>query len=204
MQFDLVFIIIRIMKKTLIILVLLFSSSVVADDISDFEIEGMSIGDNLLDFFSEEEVESHIRNEAYQYKKDKKFKTVQFYKFPFFKTYEYLVISYKTINSKNFEIGSVSGGIIFNDFQKCILKQDEIIEEFSSLFPGINKDNKEIFDHQSDPSGKSKVSSISQVINGGDITIQCFDFSEEMNWQDSLQVTIGTEDVRIWFSNRID
>ena len=37
------------MKKTLIILVLLFSSSVIAEDISDFEIEGMSIGDSLLD-----------------------------------------------------------------------------------------------------------------------------------------------------------
>ena len=44
------------MKKTLIILVLLFSSSVVAEDISDFEIEGMSIGDSLLDYFSEEEI----------------------------------------------------------------------------------------------------------------------------------------------------
>ena len=186
------------MKTLLTLFVLLFSSAVVAEDISDFEIEGMSVGDNLLDFFLEEEVESHIRNEAYQYKKDKKFKTVQFYKFPFFKTYEYLVISYKTINSKNFEIGSVSGGIIFNDFQKCILKQDEIIEEFSSLFPGINKDNKEIFDHQSDPSGKSKVSSISQVINGGDITIQCFDFSEEMNWQDNLRVFLNSDEFNKW------
>ena len=41
------------MKKTLIILVLLFSSSVVADDISDFEIEGMSIGDSALDYYGE-------------------------------------------------------------------------------------------------------------------------------------------------------
>ena len=186
------------MKTLLTLFVLFFSSSVFADDISDFEIEGMSIGDNLLDFFLEEEVESHIRNEAYQYKKDKKFKTVQFYKFPFFKTYEFLVISYKTINSKNFEIGSVSGGIIFNDFQKCILKQDEIIEEFSSLFPGINKDNKKIFDHQSDPSGKSKVSSISQVINGGDIAIQCFDFSEEIDWQDNLRVFLSSDEFNKW------
>ena len=44
------------MKKTLIILVLLFSSSVVAEDISDFEIEGISIGDNLLDYLSKDEI----------------------------------------------------------------------------------------------------------------------------------------------------
>ena len=41
------------MKKTLILLVLLFSSSVFAEDISDFQIEGMSIGDSLLDYVSE-------------------------------------------------------------------------------------------------------------------------------------------------------
>ena len=32
-----------------------------ADDISDFQIEGMSLGDSLLDYFSEEEIkESHV------------------------------------------------------------------------------------------------------------------------------------------------
>ena len=52
------------MKKTLIILVLLFSSSVFADDISDFEIEGMSIGDSLLDYMSEEEILKEIEEES--------------------------------------------------------------------------------------------------------------------------------------------
>ena len=44
------------MKTFLTLFVLLFSSSVVAEDISDFEIEGMSIGDSLLDYFSKEEI----------------------------------------------------------------------------------------------------------------------------------------------------
>ena len=35
-----------------------FSSSVVADDISDFQIDGMSIGDSLLDFYSFSEIQS--------------------------------------------------------------------------------------------------------------------------------------------------
>jgi hypothetical protein len=33
---------------------------VVADDISDFEIEGISIGDSLLDYISEEKIKSEI------------------------------------------------------------------------------------------------------------------------------------------------
>ena len=44
------------MKTLLTLFVLLFSSSVLAEDISDFEIEGISIGDSLLDYMSEEEI----------------------------------------------------------------------------------------------------------------------------------------------------
>ena len=38
------------MKTFFTLFVLLFSTSVLADDISDFQIEGMSVGDSLLDF----------------------------------------------------------------------------------------------------------------------------------------------------------
>ena len=50
------------MKNILIILVLLFSSSVLAKDISDFQIEGMSIGDSLLDFISSEKINEKINS----------------------------------------------------------------------------------------------------------------------------------------------
>ena len=46
------------MNKFLLILILIFSfqSWTKADDISDFQIEGMSIGDSALDYFSEKEI----------------------------------------------------------------------------------------------------------------------------------------------------
>ena len=50
------------MKILLTLFVLLFSSSMFAEDISDFQIEGMSIGDTLLDYFNEEEINSFERN----------------------------------------------------------------------------------------------------------------------------------------------
>ena len=49
-----------IMKKLLILLFFLSSTSVFADDISDFEIEGISIGDSLLDYMTEEEILKQI------------------------------------------------------------------------------------------------------------------------------------------------
>jgi len=48
------------MKTLLTLFVLLFSSSVVAEDISDFQIEGMSIGDSLLDYFKEEDIQKGL------------------------------------------------------------------------------------------------------------------------------------------------
>ena len=59
------------MKKLLatLILILMFQTPSQADDISDFQIEGMSIGDSALDFFSEDELKN-ARVESY---KDKKF-----------------------------------------------------------------------------------------------------------------------------------
>ena len=55
------------MRVFIILLVLIFSlqSLTKADDISDFEIEGMSIGDSLLDFFSEDEILKSIRPNQY-------------------------------------------------------------------------------------------------------------------------------------------
>ena len=47
------------MKTLLTLFVLLFSSSLYADDISDFEIEGMSIGDSLLDYFDEKKLDTN-------------------------------------------------------------------------------------------------------------------------------------------------
>ena len=44
------------MKIFLTLFVLFFSSSVLSEDISDFQIEGMSLGDSLLDYMSEEKI----------------------------------------------------------------------------------------------------------------------------------------------------
>ena len=44
------------MKTLITFFVLFFSSLVLSEDISDFHIEGISIGDSLLDYFSEEKI----------------------------------------------------------------------------------------------------------------------------------------------------
>ena len=63
-----------VMRIFIAALVLIFSlqSWSKADDIRDFEIEGMSIGDSLLDYLSEEEIKSN-KKFLYNSKKEVKF-----------------------------------------------------------------------------------------------------------------------------------
>ena len=59
------------MKKLLVILALgffLITPSSQADDIRDFQIEGMSIGDSALDFFSVGEIETSKKDYYEDYK----------------------------------------------------------------------------------------------------------------------------------------
>ena len=48
----------------ILVLVLLLNSNAYANNIEDFELEGVSIGNSLLDYFSEEEI---INNSKYIY-----------------------------------------------------------------------------------------------------------------------------------------
>ena len=80
------------MKKLLVLLFSIFllsSPSVFADDISDFQIEGMSIGDSLLDYMTEEEIlkEIEITKNDYNYLEEPN-KYVEVYLFKNLKRYE--------------------------------------------------------------------------------------------------------------------
>ena len=96
------------MKKlsTYLFLVLFsFSASSFADDIRDFEIEGVTIGDSLLDYMSEEEIKENV---GFVYE-NKKF-TVSFYN-KSSETYDSVGITYKS-KDKTYKIHSVTGLIV--------------------------------------------------------------------------------------------
>ena len=74
-----------LMKKLslYIFLVLMWCNVGFADDIRDFEIEGISIGDSLLDYYSEEEIKNNINH----YYNNKTYTPVEI-KSTFFTTYK--------------------------------------------------------------------------------------------------------------------
>ncbi len=67
------------MRIFLTVLILIFGlqSWTQADDIRDFEIEVISIGDSLLDFYSEKEIKQNIQVNYFSRIKDKTFITTE-------------------------------------------------------------------------------------------------------------------------------
>ena len=120
------------MKKlsTYLFLILFsFSAPSFADDIRDFQIEGMSVGDSLLDFMTENEIEMNKMN--YEAEQGIKFYTINYTGKK--ETYKIVEITLKK-NDKKYEIYTVRGGFFIDDLTECKDKKNKIVKEIKSLF----------------------------------------------------------------------
>ena len=177
-----------------------FSAPSFADDIRDFQIEGMSIGDSLLDYFSEDEIKNNIIKDYYKYKSNKKFITVEFNELSFFKTYKDGVqIDLK--NEKKYEIYGLSGHIWYKEnIDDCYEKQNEIDKELSKIFKEAKREHVSKIKHPADESGKSNVTYITYWFKSGDYaSIDCTDWSSKMKpREDNLGVSFVTKEFNDW------
>ena len=203
------------MKKLLILLFSLFflsSPSVFADDISDFQIEGMSIGDSLLDYMTEDEILKEIERTKNHYSSLKEpNKYVEVYTKKNLQTYDSVSFfvkntqSNKYVTNKNekYEILSIYGMMDFTEnFYSCLLERDEIVTVLSEIFPNANK-SEEFFEHSADPSGDSKIDGVYFDFESGAVSeVSCFNFEKtfriKSNWSDLLNVGIVSPEVASW------
>ena len=110
---------------SVLILIFSFQSWTKADDIRDFEIEGISIGDSLLSYMEKSYIEE---NKYYPSKKFKKFASISYFKN--LKNYQELMINF----NKNYEIASFSAFVQINDIEECKITKKNIVESISVLF----------------------------------------------------------------------
>ena len=185
------------MKKLLGILVLslLWCNVSVADDISDFELEGISIGDSALDYFSE----SEIKENSHDYYKNKTFTPFEIYKKPFFKDYEFVGAAYKT-GDNNYIIHEIKGVIEYPLYIKsCYKKMDEISKEISEILEYVEgvkvKKERDSIMYGLEESNESKFSYDEYTFKTGDsIEVHCYDYSKKTPYKDALQVAISTKE----------
>ena len=198
------------MKKlsTYLFLVLFsFSALSYADDISEYEIEGISIGDSLLDHLSKEEIITGIERTkpGYNYLTDE---FGEVYLFRKFEIYDRLSFKVKP-NDNNYIIYNIKGSISYDDkLEQCFAKQKEIVEEFSLLYKNARKvEETPVFPW--DPTGKSKSHNILFIFDSGDqIKVACTEYEKSLkiknNWGDSLQIVIAKKEVIAWLRYHIN
>ncbi len=183
-----------------IVLVVIFSFSApsFADDISDFEIEGMSVGSSLLDYLGEKDIDR--RSNPYP---NRKFSET--YTDKSLETYESVSIAYKP-KDKNKKIYSLRG-IIYISFRDCERKKLGIVEELKDLFgnsANVYKQNKQR--HQADRSGKSFYSATYFDLDNGTVSVTCTDWSEKITWDkkwyDTLDVSIHSQEFSDFLTNK--
>ncbi len=184
------------MKKLIIIFVFIFNfqSFTWADDIRDFEIEEMSLGDSLLDYFSKDFIENHIDRESNY--KSREFYDISISNHPKFETYDAVQISVKN-NDKKFLIQGIDGIKIYEDIDQCLKDRKNIVEELSLLFNNANKYDRKKIKHPG-YANSFTTDTFLTLSDENEVIISCYDFSEDITINDQLRVAMWSKELNAW------
>ena len=187
------------MKKLLGILVLglLWCNISLADDIRDYQLYNMSIGDSALDFFSKSEIK---KNKMMHWYKNKKVTPVSIEING--KDYDTVSFSYWT-NDENYTIIEVTGMKDYaNNIKQCYKEKKDQVKIIKESFTSL-KETSEKGKHPADKSGKSKFDSTEFIFkSGGFIRIACYDWSKKMKYEDHFRMGILSAEFVDWLKNK--
>ena len=177
------------MKRLLLILILTLSFQTLtkADDISDFQIEEISIGDSLLDHFTIDEINNAYKN---TYPKSKKFYGLQF-ELSDYITYKHIQVHVKS--ESNYIVSSIVGGEFFDNVIKCYPKQKIIFKDLKKAFLTA-----EINEYKSNYPDDPKSSITVKELNLGnfDVVVYCTD------WSKKVESTGNTDNLRVEITSK--
>ena len=185
-------------------LILSFPSLIKADNISEFELEGISIGDSLLNYISEEEIK---KEEQFLYD-NKKFantyirKNSDIYNI---KKYDALSVAYKRLDKK-YIVHSIEGQITYKDnIAECYelkkIIETDLIDLFQKKFNSYERP------HFVDPTGNSIASTSDMYFDdGATVRVICYDMSQKLSdekgWWDRIAVIVNSSEFSKFLNNQ--
>ena len=188
------------MKQLLLVLVLMFSFQLwsKADDIRDFQIEGISLEDSLLSQYDKNLLDNI---ERYYYPNSKKI--VGLYSEVFNKNLNNYDAIQFSVTPEDYQIEAIAGlNYEFQNKQKqCYKKMEKIFDEILSLFPNSETIKEKESSHDADPSGKS-VGKVYRInLDNGIIRVTCTDWADNIDRYDVLKISIHTSKHINWINN---
>ena len=187
------------MRVFLSILILIFSLQTwaKADDIRDFEIEGISIGDSALDYFSKETLNKKKRD----WFNDNKYSISAGLKPLFLKTFDAMQFVYLTKDSTYKLEGIEAIKFYENNIKSCYKLFDQTFLEITELFSNVSFTEKTKTKHPGDKVGTTMVTERYIVFTNGDaVQLFCEDWSVESGYTDGLRISIRTYKYRDFLS----
>ncbi len=186
----------------LAVIVLIFSlqSLTKADDISEFEIEGISIGNSLLSLANEEKIKTTISKTQYP---NDKFIIYELEKLVDLKNYDYATVTTKK-NDNNYIITNITGSIYYKKLDECLKLKAEIQTEIEKLFKSVDKQETN-FASNRDKTGNSKVYGIQNYLkpypSDEAIIVNCYHFTSESGISRSLKVSASSHEYMYFIIN---
>ena len=193
------------MKRLLLILVitLSFQSFVKADDIRDFEIEGISIGESLLDFISLKKINQKINSysdKGYIYK-SKKYYALTFNSDDFssnLKLYDQIQFHLKHKDT-SYTIESLAGIKLYKEnISECYSFLAKREKEANSVF---GKSNKEKLFIENKKSITKTVGYFYTLPDNSNMFIGCEDWNKDSNIPDDFALVLNSSEHQDWINN---
>ena len=187
------------MKKLLIVIFLYFFPLNIsnANDIKNFQIEGISIGDSLLDYFSKEKINNSIVD-WYDHLEKNKFVAIAL-ESKDFETYDFVDVFTKFSDDKYF-VTAVSGVAYFGpnktikSIDDCYKQQGKIADEIQLLFKGVKKEPY-TEDKPNSRLPKKHTDIYFKLKKNYSIFISCYDYYDK---EDHLWIGIRPESIDKW------
>ena len=200
------------MLRIILIVIIFFNlqSLTNADDITDFEIEGMSIGDSLLDYFTKDVI---LNATTTKYPASSKYFDIHINVQSTSENYDQISALVKS-NDKKFKIQSLSGDKYFfinqgknidEEHLSCLKQKKKITDDFLKILTNAST-NEYVHTYSSIDDGKS----ISDIIDfnfqdGSSIRIYCNKFTiasiKKRNFFNGLSVSITPLVITDWIDN---
>jgi len=166
-----------------------------SEDINEFEISGISIGDSLIQHYEQGQIETNVANKIIY--PDSQFAAITM---PVKSgNFEYLQVTYKDKDPK-YKLLSIAGRIIFNnDIIGCKKQMENILSDLKITFKDL-KYVKEDTPYTFDKSGKSLTYGYVFYLDEGAIDLYCTDLGDEFKkisgYEDELRLTIHSQVMR--------
>jgi len=185
----------------ILILIINFQSWTKADDIKDFEIEGISIGDSLLDFYNQDEIKEMY---IITYPKSKKYIKLGFRGNGKLNDYEHVTFHVKE-NDKRYIIHTINGVIFFeNKLDQCLKKKKEIVKDLSQTFTSLKPHDYE-YAYQHAEKGSIAYITDFELNDGSSLRVYCVNWTtyteENKNYSDSLSISMSPKYFLDWLNN---